>query len=550
MTDLSTFSDEAWQEAKRRAEVIRPLAAREHCPRLLVRAAAQDLELSERHVYALVKRCRIRNGALDALIPSVSSGGRGRSRIGDDQEEFVNDLICSVYLSSQRLSAEVFIREVRRRCHLAGLIPPSASTIRRRLKGLSPEERKQRGDLVAPITSVSGRTPIPRFPLDAVQIDHTKVDVILVDPVDRRPIGRPWLTVAIDIYSRCIAGIHLTLEAPSSTSVGLCLVHVAMDKAGWLAEQGIKAEWSVEGKPRLVSVDNGAEFHSDAFERGCEQHGIAIDWRPPGQPHFGGIVERVIGSLMKLVHELPGTTFSNPTERHRYNSDATACLTMEELIHWLTIAITGFYHNRPHGGLAGDTPLSRYRTGMAELASSGDLPPMVRNPRAFLIDFLPVVRRTLQRNGITIDHVTYYCPALNAWIASRDGMERLLIRRDPRDISRIYVFDPGAAGYLEVPYRELSRPAISLWEHRLALRHLRQRRSKEIDEALLFDAVAEMRAIEKDAANSTRSARRNRARRIPGTPHLTAPPTLPLGGAPARVSPDEVLQPFDEIEGW
>jgi putative transposase len=550
MADLSTFSDEAWQEAKRRAELIRPLAAKEHCPRLLVRAAAQDLELSERQVYALVKRCRISNGALAALIPSVSSGGKGGSRIGKGREDLVHDLIYSIYLSPQRLSAEAFIREVQRRSQLAGLTPPSASTIRRRLKGLSPEERKQRGELIAPITPVSGRTPVPRFPLDAVQIDHTKVDVILVDPMDRRPIGRPWITVAIDVYSRCIAGIHLSLEAPSSTSVGLCLVHVAIDKAGWLAERGIKAEWPIAGKPKLVSVDNGAEFHSAAFERGCEQHGIAIHWRPPGQPHFGGIVERVIGSLMKLVHELPGTTFSNPTERHCYDSDAAACLTMEELIHWLTIAITGLYHNRSHGGLAGETPLNRYRAGMAELASSGDLPPTVRNPRAFLIDFLPIVRRTIQRNGITIDHVTYYCSALSPWIARREGMERLLIRRDPRDLSRIYVFDPGEAGYLEVTYRDLSRPAISLWEHRLALRHLRGRRSKEIDEASLFEAVAEMRSIEKAAAISTRSARRNRTRRLRGVPVMPAPPMLPLGDAPASILPDEVLQPFEEIEGW
>jgi transposase InsO family protein len=100
--------------------------------------------------------------------------------------------------------------------------------------------------------------------------------------------------------------------------VGLCLVHVAIDKASWLAERGIKAEWPVEGKPRLVSVDNGAEFHSAAFERGCEQHGIAIDWRPPGQPHFGGIVERVIGSLMKLVHELSGTTAMTATPLREY----------------------------------------------------------------------------------------------------------------------------------------------------------------------------------------------------------------------------------------
>ena len=212
MTDISTFSDEAWQEARRRAQMIRPLAARERCPRLLVRAAALDLGLSERQVYTLVRRFRAGDGELAALVPAVSSGGRGSTRTSQAQEDLLHDLIHSVYLSPQRLSAEAFIREVRRRCQLDSVKPPSASTIRRRLQGLSPDERQRRGDRVAPTLPVSGRPPMPRFPLDAIQIDHTKVDIILVDPIDRQPIGRPWLTVAIDLYSRCIAGMHLSLE--------------------------------------------------------------------------------------------------------------------------------------------------------------------------------------------------------------------------------------------------------------------------------------------------------------------------------------------------
>jgi putative transposase len=88
-----------------------------------------------------------------------------------------------------------------------------------------------------------------------LQVDHMPVDLILVDPVDREPIGRPWLTVAIDAYSRCIAGFHVSLEAPSATSVGLCLTHVAMDKAPWLALRGVEAEWPISGKPRLLASD-------------------------------------------------------------------------------------------------------------------------------------------------------------------------------------------------------------------------------------------------------------------------------------------------------
>lgn len=556
MTDISLIHDEAWQEAKRRAKVIRPLVSSgKPYSQEIVRRAAEQLGLSERQIYELIRRFRLSNGSLSALVPSGSSGGRGKSRIGKNREELLHNLIADVYLTVQRLTAASFIREIRHRCQQEGIRPPSDSTIRRRLKTLSSEERKKRGEQVSQNIPVTGKTPNALYPLDRVQIDHTKADIILVDPKERQPIGRPWLTVAIDVFSRCIAGIHLSLEAPSVTSVGLCLLHAVFDKSGWLAERGISRPWPIEGKPKLISVDNGREFHSAAFERGCEQHGIEIHWRPPGQPHFGGIIERVMGSLMKLVHELPGTTFSNPTERGEYDSDAMACLTLEELEHWLAVAITGVYHQRPHGGLAGETPLSRYKAGMQALEATGQLQPVIKNPRAFLIDFLPMVWRRLQRSGITIDHITYFSPALSPWISRRDTIDRLLIRRDPRDISRIYLFDPESKGYLEIPYRDLSRPAISLWEHRMAIRNLREQRREEIDETALFQAVAEMRSIEKQAVTSTRAARRNRVRRDMSIasvqPDTSASRILPPTQDTVLSDTSSIpLKPFDEIEAW
>jgi len=52
--------------------------------------------------------------------------------------------------------------------------------------------------------------------LQLLQIDHTLVDVVVVDEFDREPIGRPWLTLAIDVATRMVPGFHLTLEAPSA----------------------------------------------------------------------------------------------------------------------------------------------------------------------------------------------------------------------------------------------------------------------------------------------------------------------------------------------
>ena len=52
-------------------------------------------------------------------------------------------------------------------------------------------------------------------------MEHTPVDLIVVDDRHRLPIGRPYLTAAIDVFSRCVVGVVVTLEAPSALSVGL-----------------------------------------------------------------------------------------------------------------------------------------------------------------------------------------------------------------------------------------------------------------------------------------------------------------------------------------
>lgn len=83
-----------------------------------------------------------------------------------------------------------------------------------------------------------------------------------------------------------------------------------LPKEKYLGHLGVVAEWPVSGLPAVVHLDNAEEFHARALERGCQEHGIRLEYRPPLQPHFGGHIERLIGSLMKAIHLLPGTTFS------------------------------------------------------------------------------------------------------------------------------------------------------------------------------------------------------------------------------------------------
>ena len=468
-------------------------------------------------------------------------------------EALLAEVIGSRYLSRQRRSVAAVYREVVRRCRMRGLPMPARNTLVQRIAQLDPvtvtAARKGR-DAARSLSSAGGEPPEIEGLLERVQIDHTPVDLIVVDERCRLPIGRPYVTAGIDVASRCVCGLVVTLEAPSALSVGLCLAHMATDKRAWLDRLGVDAVWPMSGKPREIFVDNAAEFRSEALRRGCDQHGIRLEYRPRGMPHFGGIVERLIGTMMQMVHELPGTTFSNPDERGGYDSDGAAVLTVAELNKWLALAVAS-YHGRVHGTL-GQTPAGRWEQGAAE----GGRPATVASETAFLVDFLPVFRRSVTRTGFQIDHVQYYSDALRPWIARRERLGKFVLRRDPRDISRIWALDPDGRAYVQVPYRTLSRPPISAWEQRAATARLREQGRAQVDENAMFQMVEQMRHIIEEAAAKTRGARMNRRDlerlgQVPArpAPARAAPPPPPPPSDDASIAAAPV-RPFEVIEQW
>ena len=545
MDDISKAEDTNWDIGKQRADVIKPLAEISICPRKKILEAANTLKLSERYIYKLIRNYRESHGILTSLIPQRPNGGKGKPRLFQNQESLIEQVIDKLYLNNQKLKPARIIEEIRKQSFEQNIITPSEATIRRRICKIPLVKLQKREEDSTSLLPIVGNFPKVDYPLSVVQIDHTLVDIILVDPIDRLPIGRPYLTIAIDVYSRCIAGFILALEAPSATSVGLCLTHIAMDKEPWLAINNIDASWSIHGKPNIIYVDNGSDFHSAALTRGCLQHGIQIEYRPLGKAHYGGIIERVIGTLMQLIHTLPGTTFSNVTERGTYPSDTKACLTLQELERWLTISITKYYHVRLHKG-TNETPMQRYKNGLELMRQNKQTLYRPQNGKAFLIDFLPISYRKLRRDGFMLDHITYYSNTLRPLIAERERYGKFLIRRDPRDLSRIYVDLPDQQGYLEVSYRILSHPAISLFEHRIALKRLKDAGKQHVQESVLFKAIDEARSIVKTAASTTRSVRRNRTRI---QENKKAQPKA-VSRSVAAENQDNSIESFTDIEIW
>jgi len=523
--ELSDISDNGWSTIQRRLRAIEPLikgASREE-----VEAKAREQGLHYTTLYRWYRAYVDRGGAL-GLLPKKTGFPKGRKRLEPEIDKVIRDVVENYYLTKQRPKISAVIRMVEIECSKRNLNPPSPGTVRNRIAELDPYSKlsKRMGRSYAR----DKLSPAPEkfeaeYPLHIVQMDHTLADIILVDEETRQPVGRPWLTVSMDIFSRMVTGIYLTFDPAASVSSGMCAVVSIFPKDDLLAETGVNADWPIWGFMDILHVDNGADFLSDAVARACLAHNIELDNRPVGKTQYGGHIERLINTLMEETHLLPGTTFSNTKERGSYDPEAEASMTLAEYEAWLVKFITEVYHKRVHSEL-GTTPEEKLKEGLfGDGTTPGvGLPRLPANPRTLLIDFLPVFRRTVQRNGVNIDGVNYYDAVLRRHIGEIDPetgkKKKFVFRRDPRDISYVWFYDEETGTHYKIPAADQSFPPISAWELANAKRLLRERNEKVVDERAILAAHEELHEKAMEARKKTKRARRAVERKKVGDRHL------------------------------
>ena len=506
-TDICGVDDAAWEQAVAREVVVRPLASKAGPDRAEFLSACRKLGIKRSRLYELIGVYKARP-VTSSLLTAPAGSPAGSRRLPDEIEVVISEAIESFFKSRQKPSIHALQKEVRRRCRRRGLRGPCWTSLRDRQAALDQAE------LVAAREGAKAARhlyrPIPgtyqvEGTFEVVQIDHTLVDAIVVDRTQRQPLQRPWMTLAIDVASRMVAGFYLTLEPPSALSVSLVIQHLVQPKLDWLESLGINASWPTAGLPETIHVDNAKEFRSKALRRGAEEHGISLQYRPIGAPHYGGHIERLIGTMMGAVHLLPGSTFSNIQDRGDYDSAAKSAMTLDELERWLALEITR-YHAERHRSL-GIPPLAAWQEAYARRDISLRQP---YDPEGFRIDFLPSVERMVRRDGIHLFGLRYWDNILSLWAGRGD--RQLRVSYDPRDLSRVFVRLPDGQRY-PVRFADLRHPPITLAEHRRAQAVLRERGRSLEDETLIFAVIEEQRALVDAATGKTREARRFAERR-------------------------------------
>ncbi len=540
--DLTEIADIDWREAERRFAAIQPLLGRHQVGRIDVAGRSKEIGVDTATLYRWLQRYRATESVV-ALIPKKRGWRTGRRRIPAFAEGVIEEVIRDFYLTGQRSSAQKAVIEVLRRCQQRGIDAPSPSTIRARLRAI-PERERLRGrgykeKAKNKFLPAAGNFPNADYPLAVVQIDHTPADIILVDDIHRKPIGRPWITLAIDVYSRMVVGYYLSFDPPSETSVAMCVAQAILPKEEWLLLHKVEAQWPVWGMPRMIHVDNGSDFRSDNFKQSCLAYGINLEFRPVKQPRYGGHIERALGSLLKEIHDLPGTTFSSIKDKEGYDPEKHATMTKTEFEEWLVTLICKIYHERRHSTI-GMSPLRKWEIGIfgnGEDQGVG-LPPRPADRLTVLLDFLPSFRRTIQTFGVTIEGMTYYAEALRPWINAEDkeapGKKReFVFRRDPRDISAVWFRDPSLNQYFKIPFANQSLPAMSVWEYDQAKEKLRREGAKALNDVQILHAVTELRGKVEEATERTKKARRQAQRRREHEKNISpAAPILPVRSTP------------------
>ncbi len=568
---VDSISDEDWKIAQDRYSIIKPLIDAEINSALEVNKSILVKELSAQHNVGYVTIYRWLNafhttGLVSALAPTKRPGGKGKSRLDKDIVNVMDDVINEVYLTSQRLSKKATAIEVIRRCKNAGLDSPHYNTVYNRIKTLDQKRvlTKRLGylDVSQKIDATPGVYEEAMNPLDIIQIDHTPLDIIVVDEKDRNPIGRPNITLAIDVYSRMIAGFFISFDPPGALSTGICLASAILPKDEICEKYELKTEWPLWGVMRNVHMDNAKEFKGTMIKRASEEYGFTIIWRPKGKSRYGAHVERLLGTLSKKIHALPGTTFENIKYRSNYNSEAKAVMTLPELEEWLHIQIVDVYHNEFHTGI-GASPLQYYNEAIfgSDRKEGIGVPMMKLHPEKVYLDFLPHIERSIQRSGVVIDHIRYYSDIFRnylfekAWNSSDRFVKNLrsknfIFKRDPRDISKIYFLDEKEARYVEIPYADMRRSPMSIWDHRAAIKKAKELFPKNpITEDIIFSAHNRLKEIEENAIDAKKESKRiDRKRKVEEFKKKVNPSTNVKEEKTVNARAEELPFSIDDIE--
>lgn len=375
----------------------------------------------------------------NGLCGLIGQPGRrpGKSDMGEKQQEILLKIL-EEFVDDKNAGhlANAYARMVAD-CEKQGIFPvPCKETLRLALE-------KRRKDKVAhgregerAAYQVSGplATDDPVIPRKAdrvwqvAHLDHVLVKIELVSGHTGAPLGKAWLTLMIDDFTRMPLAMRLCFDEPSRVAV-LKVFFDCVRRHNRL--------------PEYIVVDQGPEFNSNDVEAAFAVLKINKVERPCGKPRFGSVIERMFGTTnTRLIHELPGNVKRQQRSRtvsRSHDPKEHATLSLRRLNELLDAWLFDEYPDLFHESLGETTPREVYR---ANLAYSGD-----RSARYIPIDMglrmvLSVTpkrptRKVAEGGVIKVEGFRYHDKAL---LVGNVVGSTVAVKLDAEDCSVVYVW--------------------------------------------------------------------------------------------------------------
>lgn len=520
--------------------------------RLRTLELAFDLGISEATAYRRIEAAR-RYDTVAGLMRAVRKDA-GEQRHPEEAMQMLKDVLAKHRFVPLRKTVPQIKTILDGQLKAKGLAPMSTHLIYREIAKTSRRDQlKSEGRIEQARNEYRlkiNHLPNTDYPLSTIQVDHSPVQLCLVDSKDRQPIGDAWLTLIIDCYSRVILGFFISLNAPSTLNYGLALAHAFLPKDNYLRKVNVKGEWPCWGTPDLILVDNAAELNGHMIQRARRRYKFGIRRRPVGQPQFGGHVESVFSTFMEWIKTLDGTKFSNPKQRAEYDSEGQAILTIEEFETLFADFVVNDYHLREHSaqGMNRRTPLQRWKAGIldGDVMPARGWPDVPQDPGELEISLMPVLEQRVVKQGFvqafSEKYFSHDLASLSSKLDTRPTASgrKFDLRYNPKDLSKVWLDRGPDFAFMPVPYADRTLPPVSLWEHRA----MRKRCGRP---AAIYDEQRSQRAqrAEKqlqDAAAKTKRAkrlRREEEKRARGELHRAGPAPKPPSStrAPGGLQP-------------
>ena len=303
-------------------------------------------------------------------------------------------------------------------------------------------------------------------PGEYVILDTQDLDVFAMEPVTCRWV-RAQLTVAQDLFTRCITGLRVTPVSTKAVDVaGVLYQTVAARPAPeeWPAE----ACWPYHGVPQhlvfteagrlpgipvcppeTLVIDHGKAFLSAHVISVCTRLGISVQPAQPKKPTDKPTLERFFKTLREgLIQYLPAYKGPDIYSRGEGLEDA-AFLFIHELEDVIREWVAVVYHRGKQDGLAVPewphlqlSPNEMYEIGIAKAG-------LLRIPASpeLAYDFLPAEWRTIQHYGVEVGGLRYNGAALDGYRNAESPYGGLHpgkwpVRVNPDDVRYIYFHDP------------------------------------------------------------------------------------------------------------